>query len=72
MDQFPEGPGGTAFWRETYRLKGGMEAIYDDMDQPMGLSAFAPVVPDRASEFPPATDSAPDSAPAAPVEETAL
>jgi hypothetical protein len=42
---FLKEPSGTAFWRETYRLKGGMEAIYDDMDQPMGFSAFAPVGP---------------------------
>jgi len=43
--------GGTGFWHETYLLRGGMEAIYDDLTVPMGLSAFAPVVPARGAMF---------------------
>lgn len=39
--------GGTGFWHETYRLKGGMEAIYADMDKPVGLLAVAPSVAAR-------------------------
>ena len=37
---------GTGFWHETYFMRGGMEAIYDDMPKPIGLSAFAP--PEKA------------------------
>src|SRR5436305_5287173 len=33
--------GGTGFWHETYRLKGGMEAVYVDMPKPIGLAAMA-------------------------------
>lgn len=32
---------GAGFWHETYRLKGGMEAVYLNMP-PIGLAAFAP------------------------------
>jgi len=34
--------GGTGFWHETYFMRGGVEAIYDDIKIPLGLSAFAP------------------------------
>jgi hypothetical protein len=43
--------GGTGFWHETYTMRGGMEAIYDDVTVPLGFSAFAPVVPARGSMF---------------------
>ena len=36
-------PGGTAFWHETYFSKGGIEAIYDDVEPGVGMAAFAPV-----------------------------
>src|SRR5471030_2338395 len=39
---FLRDPGDTAFWHETYRLRGGFEAIYDNLDSPLGLLAFAP------------------------------
>ena len=42
---FLKNPRGVGFWHETYRLKGGFEAIYDNMDAPYGLSAFAQTVP---------------------------
>ena len=42
---------GTGFWHETYLMKGGMEAIYDDVPRPIGLMAFAPVVPARGPMF---------------------
>lgn len=35
-------PGGTSFWHEAYFMRGGMEAIYLDVDRPQGLLAFAP------------------------------
>jgi hypothetical protein len=43
--------GGTGFWHETYTLRGGMEAIYDDVAVPFGFSGFAPIVPARGSMF---------------------
>ncbi len=43
--------GGTGFWHETYLMQGGMEAIYDDMPQPVGMMRFAPVKPARGPMF---------------------
>jgi len=43
--------GGTGFWHETYLLKGGMEAIYDDVPVPIGFMRFAPVLPARGPMF---------------------
>jgi len=40
---FVKDTGGTGFWHETYFIRGGMEAIYDDMNGPRGFSSFAPV-----------------------------
>ena len=40
---FMKDPKGTSFWHETYRRSGGFEAIYDNVDQPVGMMAFAPV-----------------------------
>jgi len=34
--------GGTGFWHETYFMRGGMEAIYDDLEEWLGFSRFAP------------------------------
>ena len=48
---FLKDSGGTGFWHETYFRKGGMEAIYDDMSQPVGFMTFAPVVPARGPMF---------------------
>jgi hypothetical protein len=42
--QFLRDSGGTGFWHETYFNRGGMEAIYDDVPQPLGLMKFAPTV----------------------------
>jgi hypothetical protein len=33
---------GVGFWHETYFMRGGMEAIYDEVKLPLGFSAFAP------------------------------
>jgi hypothetical protein len=44
---FMRDSGGTGFWHETYFMRGGMEAIYDDLNAPAGFSRFAPV---RAAE----------------------
>ncbi len=43
--------GGTGFWHETYRMQGGIEAIYDDVPQPVGMLAFAPVVKPQGGMF---------------------
>jgi Domain of unknown function (DUF4188) len=44
--------GGTGFWHETYFVRGGMEAIYDQMPRPIGLATFAPsAAPPRGSMF---------------------
>lgn len=44
--------GGTGFWHETYFMRGGIEAVYVDLDTaPVGLQAFAPGVPARGPMF---------------------
>jgi hypothetical protein len=32
----------TGFWHETYFMRGGIEAIFDDMPKPIDLMRFAP------------------------------
>ena len=49
--QYLKDTGGTGFWHETYFIRGGMEAIYDNMEKPLGLSTFAPVQPARGAMF---------------------
>ena len=48
---FLKDSGGTGFWHETYFMRGGMEAIYDDLPKPLGLSAFAPTQTARGAMF---------------------
>jgi hypothetical protein len=48
---FLKDSGGTGFWHETYAMRGGMEAIYDDVPRPIGFSAFAPVSKARGGLF---------------------
>lgn len=43
--------GGTGFWHETYFMRGGIEAIYDDLAGPTGLLSFAPAVAARGPMF---------------------
>jgi fumigallin biosynthesis monooxygenase-like protein len=43
--------GGTGFWHETYFMRGGVEAVFDDVSRPLGLSGFAPVIPAKGSMF---------------------
>ena len=40
---FLKDPKGTSFWHETYRRSGGFEAIYDNVDEPIGMMRFAPI-----------------------------
>src|SRR4051794_17994603 len=49
--QFLKDTGGTGFWHETYLRRGGMEAVYVDMFEPVGMGKFAPRVPARGSGF---------------------
>jgi hypothetical protein len=42
---------GTGFWHETYFMRGGMEAIYDDVGAKLGFSQFAPARPARGPMF---------------------
>jgi Domain of unknown function (DUF4188) len=42
--------GGTGFWHELYSIRGGIEAVYDDMP-PLGLGSFAPREPARGRMF---------------------
>ena len=60
--------GGTGFWHEAYFMRGGMEAVYDDVNAPpLGLQAFAPGVPARGPMFSARTRAAaPGDAPAPP------
>jgi hypothetical protein len=39
---FLRNSGGTGFWHETYFMRGGIEAVFDDMPKPIGLLRFAP------------------------------
>ncbi len=48
---FLRSSGGTGFWHETYRMKGGIEAIYDDLHTPVGMMRFAPLAEARGSMF---------------------
>lgn len=49
---FLRASGGTGFWHETYFMRGGMEAVYDDVTgSPLGFQAFAPNVPAKGSMF---------------------
>src|SRR5438128_2887155 len=43
--------GGTGFWHETYFMRGGMEAIYDDVPKPIGMMNFAPLKAARGPMF---------------------
>jgi hypothetical protein len=43
--------GGTGFWHELYSMRGGMEAVYDDMPGPLGFGTFAPLEPARGRMF---------------------
>ena len=48
---FLKDSGGTGFWHEMYFMRGGMEAVYDDVTKPVGFQGFAPRVPATGSMF---------------------
>jgi hypothetical protein len=43
--------GGTGFWHEAYFMRGGMEAVYDDMVKDTGFLRFAPAEEARGRMF---------------------
>ncbi len=49
--EFVRDTGGTGFWHEAYFMRGGMEAVYDDMVQDTGFLRFAPAQPARGAMF---------------------
>jgi hypothetical protein len=49
--KFLRDPGGTGFWHETYFMGGGMEAVYDDLPEPVGFMRFAAQSPARGPMF---------------------
>lgn len=66
--------GGIGFWHETYFMRGGMEAVYDDMVKATGFLCFAPPVPARGAMFSARGRARQSGAPAGdgPVDETKL
>lgn len=48
---FLKDSGGTGFWHEAYFARGGIDAIYDDMERPLGLGRIAPALPARGRQF---------------------
>jgi hypothetical protein len=42
---------GTGFWHEAYFMRGGMEAVYDDMPNAIGFGQFAALGPARGPMF---------------------
>jgi hypothetical protein len=49
--QFLQDTGGTGFWHELYSARGGFEAIYLDVQRPIGFLRFAKAVPAKGSLF---------------------
>ncbi|MFI7671067.1 monooxygenase family protein [Nocardia sp. NPDC049526] len=49
--KFLRDSGGTGFWHEAYFMRGGIDAMYDDMEGASGLPRFAPVVASRGRMF---------------------
>src|SRR5687767_1165137 len=49
--QFLRDSGGTGFWHEAYFMRGGMEAVYNDMKDAIGFLKFATVQPARGPMF---------------------
>jgi len=48
---FLRSSGGTGFWHEAYFMRGGMEAVYDDVPVRLGFGQFAPLQPARGPMF---------------------
>lgn len=42
---------GTAFWHEAYSMQGSMEAVYINVNKPLGAKSFAPAKPATGTMF---------------------
>ena len=49
--EFLRDSGGLGFWHEMYFMRGGMQAVYDDVPKDIGFLKFAPVRPARGPLF---------------------
>ena len=49
--EFLRDSGGVGLWHEAYFMRGGMEAVYDDIVAPIGFMKFAPVQAARGNMF---------------------
>ena len=49
--EFMHDAGGTGFWHEAYFMRGGIDAIYGDIQPPIGLAKFAPALQARGQMF---------------------
>jgi Domain of unknown function (DUF4188) len=49
--QFLSDTGGTGFWHELYAIGGGFEAIYVDVQKPIGFLRLANPIPAKGSLF---------------------
>lgn len=49
--RFLRDSGGTGFWHEVYFMRGGMEAVYDDLVRDIGFMRFAPVTRAHGAMF---------------------
>lgn len=49
--QFLRDTGGTGFWHEAYFMRGGMEAVYNDILGDIGFLRFAPIQPAKGGMF---------------------
>jgi hypothetical protein len=49
--RFLRDSGGTGFWHEAYFMRGGMEAVYDDVAAAVGFARFAPLHDARGPMF---------------------
>ena len=71
--QFLRDSGGTGFWHEAYFMRGGMEAVYDDVVQEIGFLKFAAVQKARGPMFSARGRAGrPGDAPPPPLQETDL
>jgi hypothetical protein len=64
---FMRDTGGTGFWHEAYFMRGGIDAIYDDIQPATGLAAFAPTHVARGQMFSSRRRAGQDGEVAAPV-----
>lgn len=49
--QYLRDTGGTGFWHETYFMRGGVESVFDDIAQPIGLLRFGTRIAARGAMF---------------------